>query len=295
MRPIVVVIIMTGMPSFFGKLFGKGDAESGDWLRPGGAPSIFRGYQTASGADPRTGREIFRSGAATSGTSQDDADRQARLSAQHHVEMALRGAEKPLDTYAYQVDRRVEPLYETLERPPHPPTSITVNGYGALVMNAPDALFVDVDSETAADDLAAEALARLLDHERDLAFRVYRTHSGWRYLCTSRAFAPDDPATDALLETLHCDPKYRLLCRIQKCFRARLTPKPWRAGQWSLTFNKSKGLSRKSLEHHLDRTKGFATARFVSAAGSGRLLPELQPVIDYHDHWTRADSAHPLA
>ena len=42
---------------------------------------------------------------------------------------------------------------------------------------------------------------------------------------------PIDPASDealALLESLGSDPLYRRLCEHQQCFRARLTPKPWR-------------------------------------------------------------------
>ena len=42
----------------------------------------------------------------------------------------------------------------------------------------------------------------------------------------SRPIAP----ADQVFDTLGADPPYRRLCRTQKCFLARLTPKPWRCG-----------------------------------------------------------------
>jgi len=61
-------------------------------------------------------------------------------------------------------------------------------------------------------------------------FRVYRTFAGCRVACTSRPFAwaVDAWQAERLMRFLDADPKYAALCGKQKCYRARLTPKPWR-------------------------------------------------------------------
>ena len=123
---------------------------------------------------------------------------------------------------------------------------LTVNRYNAVVLNTRNMLIVDVDfgderlNRFAGASDAAEVIAALdrlgeLDetlYEGDLAsesYRVYRTHSGCRVICTSRTFSQDDTYfSDRLMQFLKADRQYMQLCKVQKCYRARLTPKPWR-------------------------------------------------------------------
>jgi hypothetical protein len=82
-------------------------------------------------------------------------------------------------------------------------------------------------------DPAASPMRRLHEWiERHPAWgvRVYRTRSGLRYLVTHAPYSPEDPNIKAAMEFLGADPQYRNLCKAQKSFRARLTPKPWRVG-----------------------------------------------------------------
>ena len=131
--------------------------------------------------------------------------------------------------------------------------TLTVNSYNALVLNTPKLLIADVDFGDSRFDAHAlgaededdviESLESLLELDRDdnfgvknddepfvgwndQSYRVYRTHSGCRIICTSQAYS----VWDALpfLRFIGSDPLYIHLCRRQKCFRARLTPKPWR-------------------------------------------------------------------
>lgn len=125
------------------------------------------------------------------------------------------------------------------------------------MLNAARAFFIDVDlpeprrpnpitawvrrlfrRPTAPPDPAAAALARLnhwLDGRPEWGVRLYLTRRGLRYLVTHAPFEPGSPETEGAMTALGCDPYCTLLCRVQKCFRARLTPKPWRCGVAALS------------------------------------------------------------
>ncbi len=285
------------MASFLQRLIGRGKPSGDKFLLPAGRERVFRVVRTASGKDSKSGQLFIRSGVGTSLVSLAEAEQAATGNAAANLQNALRGAERRAVAYAYSVERSIEPLFETLDSsdPDGASANVTVNSYGALVINANRALFVDVDTEAGTDEIAAQCLAELVGHQPELGFRVYRTRAGWRYLCTTHAFDPAANSTQLLLEALQSDPNYRLLCRIQNCFRARLTPKPWRAGYYAIVYSKERGMPRKELERYLKQTNGFASAQFVSTVGSGACLPELGAIRDYHDGWTQADSGKPLA
>lgn len=126
---------------------------------------------------------------------------------------------------------------------------LTVNHYNALVLNTRNMLIADVDfgdhrlSRFARAKDCDEVLANLADLNRldedlgtpnftfaDQSYLVYRTHSGCRLICTSVCVPWDELgwAAERFMRFLGGDPEYVQLCGIQKCYRARLTPKPWR-------------------------------------------------------------------
>lgn len=133
----------------------------------------------------------------------------------------------------------LEPLWRTVDAS----NVITRNHYGALVVNSTDTCFADVD--TAPESLwefvkglfgaGTPPERRLLDVMRQihaehpkLSMRLYRTAKGWRVLLAGEGIELDSPLVDTLFRRLHVDPLYRDLCRKQACWRARLTPKPFR-------------------------------------------------------------------
>jgi len=131
---------------------------------------------------------------------------------------------------------------------------------------------------------------------RGLAFAFTARRNGWRYLCTSRLFDPAADETRALLESLGADAKYTLLCRAQRCFRARLTPKPWRIGERFFDVLPNQPVTRKRLEGYLRQSAGYASASFTAEVGhNGAAQPEAQLILDYHDRWCAAHSGRPLA
>jgi hypothetical protein len=124
---------------------------------------------------------------------------------------------------------------------------LTVNAYNALVLNTRNMLIADIDFGNARLNRFAGAndCENVVGNLKDLewldeeymqvdfakqSYRIYRTHSGCRVICTSMAFPWEEEgwAATCLMRFLRSDPNYMELCGVQKCYRARLTPKPWR-------------------------------------------------------------------
>ena len=167
--------------------------------------------------------------------------------------LARRGQTALQHRYGYSDGR---PLREEVLREFRAPegalrAAITRNGYGCLVLNTADMMFVDVDAPEAKGTgwLAGLLSCRKPDHTRNpeafmnplmthvnnwvgrwpgWGWRVYRTAAGIRLLTTHAPFAPDHAMCQTAFEVFEADPLYRKLCATQRCFRARLTPKPWR-------------------------------------------------------------------
>lgn len=274
---------------------------------PGGQEATFHASTTVSGRDPRSGAAIFRSGIGASLVSREDARRIAKQNAEQNLARTLAGESTLPGSYAYFVSRQLEPVVELLTTPgsAEAAAKVTINSYGALIINARSALFVDVDTRASddgpddpgADDGAAARLREVVTKDPELAFRVYRTRNGWRYLCTSRLFDPMADETAELLKALHADAKYATLCRVQRCFRARLTPKPWRIGHRFFNVHPTEKVTRGQLERYLKKAAPYATTAFTAEVGAqgSPSPPELRRIIGYHDAWCAAASGKPLA
>jgi hypothetical protein len=290
---------------FVGRLFGPKQPDDQPLRLPGsdarfppaGEQRVYREVRTLPATDPLTNQRVFRSGVGVSTSSELEARQMAEEQARRALEDLLTRRRDAVGGYAYLVDKRVEPLVDVL---PEQEARITVNGYGAIVMNARQALFADVDvlddqgSNPRSEDPPA-ALARGLASRSGLGWRTYRTYGGWRCLCTNATFDPVSEEALSLLGDLGADPKYVVLCRVQRTFRARLTPKPWRAHQRPLAIAAGRDVSRGELQRYVDRTWRYATARFVKTVGPVEITPELNALVEYHDRWTQAATSKPLA
>jgi len=204
---------------------------------------------------------------------------------------------------------------------------VTRNGYGALVLNTDNLMFVDVDREEPAP-LSAAGLESIISsvfslfskptppvpkadpvmdsigsvvERHSLSGRVYKTAGGYRVLITSKSFEAGTSDTEALLQEFGADPLYMRLCRMQESFRARLTPKPWRCdfrnppGTFPFETPQAEAQFRAWEAEYKSKSAPYATCRFLSAAGSGRVAPEFESLIRYHDQETKATSGLPLA
>jgi len=95
------------------------------------------------------------------------------------------------------------------------------------------------------------------------------------------------------------------MCKVQRCFRARLTPKPWRIGidrrirppvaAWSAgQANLPERLQW--IARYEQRSTGHAACRYLCALGdTARIDPKAEHVRALHDAMSRADSDLPLA
>lgn len=188
---------------------------------------------------------------------------------------------------------------------------VTRTRYGALILNSGDTVFVDIDKPPRRFWKSLFAWrgkndkGRILDHVREVAvlpawsaygFRVYETCGGVRAIVSGPAMTPGSPAAAALFTALHADPLYAFLCERQGCFRARLTPKPERAG-----------VKRMAVEFPRDDAQQQALSRWLPVYESAsarfgvcRFLAEFGPascsrIIDLHDLRTQAHRQLPLA
>lgn len=158
----------------------------------------------------------------------------------------LGGDGEPIDEYEYgSLPVREEIVRELPVAGAAVPLLITRNRYGALVLNVEDVLILDIDIPPAgglhrllvrwglATDRETAALQRLRDlveQQPRLCFRVYRTFAGLRAIEMNQSLAAGSAEAERTMAAVGTDPLYARLCRSQQCFRARLTPKPWRCG-----------------------------------------------------------------
>jgi hypothetical protein len=147
-------------------------------------------------------------------------------------------------------------------------------------------------------------LTKFLRANPDWSVRVYRTPKGWRLLVTHRTFAPDDPAVQTFFSAVRADPVYVRMCVRQQCFRARVSPKPWRIGipkhimprpgVWPI--DPSRLPEREAwVAAYESLATSFASCRFVELMGRSDVHPDVQPTLTLHDDMSRAISGLPIA
>lgn len=155
--------------------------------------------------------------------------------------------------------------------------------------------------------LEARALARVEDFTRQHPgwhLRAYRTPAGLRLLAMHATFSAHDPAVQGLFDALQTDKLYARMCRVQHCFRARLTPKPWRIGMrrrirppvaaWSAeqAFLPGRLQWIADYEH---KAQGHAACLFLRAFGDERRVDaKAEAVRALHDRIARAYEPLPL-
>lgn len=243
-------------------------------------------------------------------------------------DISVQDAQQQADAWLVQVSQKVlagEELnrYSYGDRPLREETVQAVNGdsgqelgvitrnvYGALVLNTARAMFIDIDFDdnnagaslagtilhlfgskkpTVTPEQAALENIRAFAENNKLGMVVYRTAGGLRGLVTSDVFEPGDASAKQILTALHSDPLYIRLCQAQDCFRARLTPKPWRIGMdtpptrfpWLDVGDELR--FRQWAQQYDSTSTQYTTCRRVQQFGPQTVHPEVARIIELHD------------
>ncbi len=230
----------------------------------------------------------------------------------------------PAKQWGYYPDRpfREQVLQEFKSDTGEVSAVVTRNSYGCKVLNTARVMFVDIDlpepkgpgsffkrlfgkpvPDTHSNPQKA-AMTKVENWTRsnpEWGWRVYRTRSGLRLLATQGVMEADSESSERVFEALGADPLYRRLCKTQKCFRARLTPKPWRCGirakpaRWPWLDLKQERQFQKWEVQYESFSANWATCEFIRQIGNPAVHPEVQAILKFHDGPTRAESKLQLA
>lgn len=154
---------------------------------------------------------------------------------------------------------------------------------------------------------AQQALARIQRFSAshpDWNLRVYETPAGYRLLAMHDVFDPSSAETSAFFAALETDKIYAAMCRRQHCFRARVSPKPWRIGI-PTHLRPRPGVWPVKPEYLPQRREwvaaydaaaaGYSSCRFLVQLGSSQVHPEAETVRLLHDDLCQAHTALPIA
>ncbi|MEM6980307.1 MAG: hypothetical protein AAF539_11635 [Planctomycetota bacterium] len=151
---------------------------------------------------------------------------------------------------------------------------------------------------------ARRRITRFADSHPDWSFRLYRTPAGFRILVTHATLEPRGDVARRFFDGVSVDPVYARMCFNQNCFRARVTPKPWRIGiddhlkprpgVWPI--DPTRLPDRQAWVDTYDRKRvGYAACRFESTLGKGHVCEAVANVMRVHDDWSGATGRHPIA
>jgi len=186
---------------------------------------------------------------------------------------------------------------------------VTRNRYGAEVLNCKKIMFIDVDNcSRGLFDIfrgltnKESTLKRIVKkckktHFSHLGFRVYETFKGFRIMVVHKDFDPKSDESKKIMKSFNADYLYRRLCIKQNCYRARLTPKPFRINQKGIRviFPKKDIIQEermaKWINEYNSKSANYASCKLVFKYGRSTT----NRVIDYHDKKTKAETEYELA
>lgn len=220
------------------------------------------------------------------------------------IQRKIRGEKHLFDEYEAEIREEILRILDD-----H--SAITRNRYGAQVLNVDQLMILDIDKpKPAFGDLfkkkdASSEKAKIFDMVRKLAatskyqnfgFRLYETYQGARVIVVGRSFDPRDRETQKMMDEFNCDPLYTRLCVKQGCYRARLTPKPYRMNMhaFKVRFPREEDDSefQQWLSTYEGASRNYNVCRLVEQIG---VSDALNDVIRLHDDISGVNFRQPLA
>lgn len=264
---------------------------------------IFKYWVTEKQTIPIDGLEQTITCYGGSNISVEDARRKAQEKAEK-IRRKIKGEKHLFDEY--EVEIREEILQKIDDH-----SAITRNRYGAQVLNAEHLLILDIDKPKSSfgdlfkkKDLAQDKL-KIFEMVRKLAatpkyqeygFRLYETYQGARVIVLGKDFDARDHETGRMMSEFHCDRLYMTLCQKQRCFRARLTPKPHRMKmrRYKVQFPRAgeDPEFQQWLADYERESRSYNVCKFVEQMG---MRHSVSDVVLLHDEITGANLRQPLA
>ena len=252
-----------------------------------------------------------------------DAEAKGRQRAQLFVEKGI-GSDKRKE-YEYGEAPFREEVIDSIQLDGNDVAIISRNRYGSLVLNSANVMFVDIDlprivstgfwdavrlhfsskkrkeRRQIVESISLDLVQAWHQENPTKSFRLYRTHSGLRLLLTDKVYDPKGDESKGILTDLDSDPLYRALTERQGCYRARLTPKPWRCRTprppssfpWSDPEDEKK--YRAWEDTYSKASKQYATCALIREYGSETDDPVIRQVVACHDSFTISAQSLPLA
>ena len=227
-----------------------------------------------------------------SNVSVEDARRKAQEKAEK-VNRKIKGEKHLFDEYEAEIREEILQIIDD-----H--SAITRNRYGAQVLNAEHLLILDIDKPKPSfgdffkkKDLAQDK-RKIFDMVRKLA--VTPKYQGARVVVSGEDFDARDPETGRIMSEFNCDQLYMTLCQKQRCFRARLTPKPHRMKirRYKIQFpreGEDRELQRWLADYERE-SRGYNVCKFIEQMGTRHPVND---VVLIHDELTGANFRQPLA
>ena len=241
-----------------------------------------------------------------SNMSVEDARSRAKEKAEK-VKRKIKGEKHLFDEYESEIREEILQIIDD-----H--AAITRNRYGAQVLNVEHLMILDIDKPKPSGGGLAGLFKKkdarppkeqIFDTVRQLAatpkyseygFRMYETYQGARVIVSGGDFNPRAAETKRIMDEFHSDPLYITLCVKQGCFRARLTPKPYRMNirRYKVQFPRSADdpeLQRWLADYERE-SRNFSTCRFIEQVGARHTVDN---IVQLHDEITGASYRQPLA
>ena len=200
---------------------------------------------------------------------------------------------------------------------------VTRNTMGCEVLNTADIMCIDIDTPEgkpptigffarllgktppppppSVEEETLKKVEHMVTRDSSCGIRVYRTAAGLRLLLTHSRVTPEAPDTLDAMRAFSADPRYMNLCKLQECFRARLTPKPWRCGSpnCEVRYPYEHDDAEEAMEFWVacynQAAERYATCALIGQYGSQSMDADIQRVVDYHDQRTGVTTGLPLA
>lgn len=133
-------------------------------------------------------------------------------------------------------------------------------------------------------------------------FALYKTPAGLRLLALHRTYDPVSEEVQTMFRALGTDPAYAQMCALQACFRARVSPKPWRMGMprspnrrvWPIP-EKMLRKCKAWISEYETRSMVYASCQWLGELGSGKVHDRCKQVQRIHDEMSQAHANLPIA